>query len=345
VAHFYLSSNGYSLEKEKQFNRNLRLRLEAEPGIEQVTYADSVPLSFFGHSGERIQPAGSPHDETGVISLSRTVTAPGYFDLMRIPLLAGRDFTERDDEKAPAVIIVNQSFARRYFPGEDPLGHQIRVTGRTSTVIGLVKDTKYRNPGEPPTPYFYAPFRQIFFSGYSSFVYIRTSGDMAGVQKTLRRVAGSLDPNSGLYEALPLSEYMQAGLFAERIAAALMSVLGVLSVLLAAVGLYSVIAYLVNERTHEIGIRMALGAGRGKVLSMVLAKGLMMTVAGITTGVALVFILTRAMARALDSPVDTAQPGVFAAACVCLFMIAFLATYLPARRATRVDPMVALRTE
>ena len=345
VAHFYLSSNGYSLDQEKQFDRNLRLRLEAAPGIEQVTYADSVPLSFFGHSGERIQTAGSLPDDKGVISLSRTVTAPGYFDLLRIPLLAGRDFTERDDGKAPAVIVVNQSFARRYFPGEDPIGRQVRVSGNVSTIVGLVKDTKYRNPGEGPTPYFYAPFAQIFFSGYSSFVYLRTNGDLNAARATLRRAAASLDSNSGLYEALPLTEYTQAGLFAERIAACLMAVLGIVSVLLAAVGLYSVIAYSVSERTHEIGIRMALGAGRGAVLAMVLRTGLAMTLAGIVAGTVLVFVIARMLSGSLDSPIDIAQPGVFVAAALSLLLIAFLASYLPARRATRVDPMIALRSE
>jgi hypothetical protein len=269
VAQFHLSTNGYSLANEKEFCRSLRLRLERAPGIESVTYGDSVPLSIFNPPSERIQADSSAGKDEGVLNVQRSVVAPGYFDLMHIPILAGRDFTERDDLEAPAVVIVNETFARRYFEGKDPIGRKIRVSGNWSTVVGLAKDAKYMRPGEEPTPFFYGPFRQIFFSGHNNFFYIRAANDGAA-RAILRREVAALGSGSGLYDASPLTDYMQAGLFGERVAAALLSALGVLSLLLAGLGLYSVMGYTVSERTQEIGIRMALGAQRRELLRMVL---------------------------------------------------------------------------
>jgi predicted permease len=345
LAHFHLSTNGYSLEQEKQFCRNLRLRLEATPGLEQVGYADSVPLSVFPPSPERVEVEGSDTDRNGVVSLPRSIVAPGYFDLMRIPLVAGRDFTEQDDRKAPAVIIVNETFARRYFPGRDPIGRKVRISGNLSTIVGVARDSKYHNPPEGPTAFFYGPFRQIFFSGHNNFFYIRTKSDLGAARAALRREAAALGVGGGLYETSSLEEYTQAGLFGERIAASLLSVLGLLSLALAAIGLYSVMAYSVNERTQEIGIRMALGAQRWQVLRMVLRKGLGMTLAGLAAGITAAVAGARAASSILNVPVSVNDPVVLCAAAAFLIAVALMACYLPARRATRIDPVEALRSE
>jgi predicted permease len=345
VAHFYLSTNGYSLSQEKKFCQNLRRRLEETPGIQQVSYADSVPLSLFGVGTDRVEVEGFAGDQGGVISLPRSIVAPGYFNAMRIPLLAGRDFTEQDDLNTLPVIIVNQTFARKYFEGKDPIGRRARISDNWSTVVGVVKDSKYRNPPEAPVPFFYGPFRQVFYSGYTPFFYIRTNGSLEEARVALRREVATLDPNSGLYNVAPLSEFTQAGLFAERIVASLLSVLAVLSLLLAAVGLYSVMAYAVSERTHEFGIRIALGAQRREVVGLVLRKGMAMTIPGLVVGVTAAIAGARLVSSKLNLPLSLDEPSVFFLAALVLVSVALLASYVPAWRATKADPVTALRTE
>jgi predicted permease len=345
VAHFYLSTNGYSLNQEKQFCRNLLLRLEAAPGVQQVTYADSVPLSIFPGGSDRVEVEGFLQDRGGVMSLPFSIVAPGYFSLMHIPMMAGRDFTEQDDRNTLPVIIINQAFAKKYFEGKDPIGRRVRVTDTWSTVVGMVKDSKYYNPPEAPMPFFYGPFRQIYYSGYTPFFYIRTSGDLEGARAALRREVAALAVASGLYDTAPLSEYAQGGLFAERIVASLLSVLGMLALALAGVGLYSVMAYAVSERTHEFGIRMALGAQRRGVLGLVLWQGLVLVLPGVVAGVAAAMAGARLVSSELNLPLSLAEPSVFAWAALALLLVALVASYVPARRATRVDPMTALRTE
>jgi predicted permease len=345
VAHFYLSTNGYSLTQEKQFFRNLGLRLEAAPGVQQVTYADSVPLSILRMGSDRVEVEGFLQDRGGVISLPRSIVAPGYFSLMRIPLLAGRDFTEQDDTNTLPVIIINQTFAKKYFEGKDPIGRRVRVSDTWSTVVGMVKDSKYSNPPEAPMPFFYGPFRQIYYSGYTTFFYIRTSGDIGAARTALRREVAALALSSGLYDTAPLSEYTQGGLFAERIVAGLLSALGMLAVALAAVGLYSVMAYAVSERTHEFGIRMALGAQRHRVLGLVLWEGLVLTLPGLVAGVVAAMAGARLVSSKLNLPLSLAEPAVFGLVALALVLVALLASFVPARRATKVDPMKALRAE
>jgi len=344
VARLPLSTSGYSLEREKQFGRNLRMRLESSPAIEQAVNADSVPLSIFSPSDERIQVEGSERHQDGAISISRSIVTPGYFRLMRIPLLAGRDFTDKDDRKAPLVIIVNESFVRRYFDGKDPIGRKVLVSDKPSIVIGMVKDSKYNNPPEPPKPFFYGPFQQIFWSGHNDFIYVRSSGDPAAARATVRREIAAMDPSIPLEEVWNLSEYTKMSLFAEKLIASLLSALGALSLTLATAGLYSVMAYDVSERTHEIGVHMALGAQPREVLALVLRNGLLITVIGIAAGIAGTLALMRLVANRVDIPMS-AEPAVFVTASGFLIVVAMLASYVPARRASRVDPLTALRSE
>jgi predicted permease len=308
-----------------------------------VTYGDSVPLSIYGMPYDRVQSFGTEADESGVISLPRTIVAPGYFQLMRIPLLEGRDFTYADDLTREPVIVVNQTFVRKYLDGRNPLGRRLLISGGWSTIVGLVADSKYRAPGEGPTPSFYGSFGQMFWSGHNDFFYIRAR-DLDAARLTVRREVAALDPNRGLYELSTLSDATQAGLFGERVAASLLSALAVLALVLAAIGLYSVMAYAVSERTQEIGVRMALGAGQGQVLSLILRRGVGMTLAGLAVGIAGALATTRVLGSAVESSFS-ADPAVFAFAALTLLAVALLASYIPARRATRVDPMTTLRSE
>ncbi len=344
VARLYLSSAGYSLDQELRFDRSLRLRLENAPGVQQVSYADWVPLWFGNPPWNSVLVDGYSRDIQDQFRMSQTVVAPGYFDLMKIPVLSGRDFTERDDANSAPVIIVNQAFARRFYKGADPVGRKVQVSGAFHTIVGMVRDSKQINAGEAPYPFFYEPFAHAFGTGDNNFIYIRTAGDPEAARATLRHEIAALDASTGLYDATPLEEYTQASLYPQKVAAMLLTALGLLSLLLAALGLYSVMAYAVTERTHEIGIRMALGAQRASVHAMVARKAISMTAAGLAVGIAVALAVAHLVGSLLVQ-VSPADPLTFLFAILFLSGVALAASFIPAHRATRVDPMSALRCE
>jgi predicted permease len=278
------------------------------------------------------------------MKIYRSVVSPGYFRLMRIPLLEGRDLTEHDDESAAPVLVVNQSFVRRFFAGRNPLGQRVHGWGEWFTVVGVVKDSKYINLTEAPRPYFYVAFRQVYRADMGLAVYIRTAGEPSAAAALMRRVVRGMDPNVTVIDALPLAEHVVETLYAEKIAANLLSVLGTLALLLAALGLYSVMAYAVTQRTHEIGIRMALGAKRKDVMKLIVGQGLALTLVGLGAGLVGALALTRLLTSFLYGTTTT-DPTTFVGVSVLLASVALLASYIPARRATKVDPMVALRYE
>ncbi|MGA7413890.1 MAG: FtsX-like permease family protein, partial [Bryobacteraceae bacterium] len=267
--------------------------------------------------------------------------APGFFSLLRIPLLEGRDFTNHDEAGSAPVMIVNETFARRFFAGQNPVGRKVHGFGKWFTIVGLVKVSKYYTLIESPRPFFFVPFRQLPPPKDIAF-YIRTVGDAAAALPALRREALALDPNAGTFDSMPLLEFIGAPLFPQRFAASLLSALGVMSLLLAAVGLYSVMAYVVSQRTHEIGIRLAVGARPRDVLLMVIWKGIVLVGTGLLAGIAAALVLSRLVSGMLVN-VSTNDPMIFIAASLFLLLVALLASYLPARRAGKVDPLVALR--
>jgi predicted permease len=275
------------------------------------------------------------------MTIPRSLVAPGFFGVMRIPLLDGREFTRQDEANTAPVLVINQSFARRFFKDRNPLGRKIRAWGKWRTVVGLVKDTKQYTLTEGPRPYFYAPAQQASAPPVVAF-YVRTTGNPDQMTATLRREAAAIDPNAGAFDAMPLAEYIAAPLFPQRMAASLLSALGVLSMLLAAVGLYSVMAYAVSQRKHEIGIRMALGAKPRDVLGMVVRQGMVLTLAGLAAGAGVALAATSLVESMLVN-VSATDPLVFAGAALFLGLVALAASFLPARRATRIDPILALR--
>ena len=275
--------------------------------------------------------------------------SPGYFDLLRVPLLAGRDFRREDNENAPRVMIVNESFARRFFDGRDPVGHRVQIYGKPFTIVGMVKDSKYSSLSEAPQPYFYMSFDQVHGGSGGSgeggvALYARTDGDARGFVPVLRREMSAIDPNSAGLTAMPLSDYISAAWFGPRMASLFLGVLGAIAMLLAGVGLYGVMAYSVSQRTREIGIRMALGADPEGVLRMVMRRGLLLALSGIAAGLAITLAATPQIAPLLYR-VSPADPVSIAGAALFLIVVAVLASLIPALRATRVDPMVALRQE
>jgi predicted permease len=321
----------------------LRDRIRALPGVANVSFANSVPLEIGTGQSSDIQVEGytpSPNEQMNAMS---DVVAPGYFDTLRIPLLAGRDFTERDDHGTAPVAIVNRTFAQRYFGGRDPVGRRVMVDGAWSTVAGLVKDSKYHRLTEPATPYIYLPYRQRHGGEFWTAFFIRTVGPPRGYFDAIRREAAAVDSNAGGAEVVEFAETIAGSLYAQKVAAALLSVLGGVSLLLAALGLYSLLAYAVSQRAHEFGIRMALGAEPSDVVFLVLRRGVALTAAGILVGVVLSVVAMR-MAAGLLVGVSPDDPAAIAGSALFLGAIALLASYLPARRATQVDPGVTLRS-
>jgi predicted permease len=358
VSSFYLSTSGYNLEQRKQFCRRLREKLESEPGVAAVTYADGVPLGFQTSWWEDLEVRGYVPATGENMKIYRNVVAPGYFNLMRIPLVEGRDFTEHDDEseKSSDVMIVSQSFQKRFLGTGNPIGRKVHGWGRWFTVVGVAKDSKYHSLTESSLPYFYVPFRQVYREDMNLAFYVRTAGDPNQAIAIMRRDVREIDPNVTVFGVVPLVEYIGASWFAQKITASLLSVLGSLALLLAALGLYSVMSYSVAQRIHEIGVRMALGAQSGDVLALVLRRGMTLTLAGLLVGAGLALALTRTipMMSANSSILggggvllggSAADPLIYLAAATFLGAVAALACYIPARRATMVDPMVALRYE
>jgi predicted permease len=355
---FYLATNGYTLQQRKDFCRRLATEMESVPGVTNVAYSDGVPLGFEPSWWEDLRIEGYSPAAGENMKIFRNVISPGYLDLMRIPLLEGRNFTEQDDEKdsSPSVMIVNQAFVRRFFAGRDPVGRRVHGWGDWFRVVGVAQDSKYHYLGESDVPYIYVPFRQIFRADMNLAFYIRSHGDPMAVLPPLRAAVRSIDPNVTVFDPTPLREFIGASLYPQRMAATLLAALATLSVLLAGIGLYSVMAWSVAQRTQEIGIRMALGARPATVLIMVVRQGLTLAAGGLAVGIVLALAAARGIAAvsitnsAMGNGVRlagsaAANPFIYLGAVIFLSAIAALAAYVPARRAASVDPMDALRSE
>ncbi len=342
VSQFYLSNAGYSAQEQWAFCRMLRERIEAVPGVVGVTYSDFVPLT---------SPASSPEDHLEVdgyvpapnerMRLPRATVPPGFFELMGIPLLEGREFTERDEAGASAVLIVNETFARRFFAGKSPIGRT--VAGGVGTIVGLVKDSKYDTPTEGPKPYFYRPFRQQFAPGLNFAFLVKTTGDPMLVVPELRRQALALNQDA-VFHSVRLRDAIGYSLYVPMVTASLLTVVAAVCLLLAAAGLYSVISYAVSQRVQEFGVRMALGASPRDLVRMVARESLLLAVPGVLVGMAVALAAARGVGGMLVG-VSAADPTTFAGALLFLLVVNLLASYWPARRAARVDPMSAVRSQ
>jgi predicted permease len=341
---FYPAALGSSTRDMQQFCLRLQERFRSAPGVTDAVYADYVPLGAAGGPWSDIQVEGYTPPQGNTVNVNRYMVAPGYFTLMHIPLLDGRDFTVKDAGKTQPVIIVNQTFAQRYFAGANPLGRRIRWRGKWATVVGLARDSKYFDIAEAPRPHFFAPFLQEAGADQSYYFFIKTAGDPVRIMARLRREVLAVDSSVAAFDVMPLTEWMDITMLPQKVAASVMGGLGLLSLVLAALGLYSVMAYSVAQRTQEIGIRMALGAQPRNVLGGVLREGAVFTLPGLVAGTAAAYAVTRLVSGMLVN-IGAADPATFAEALLFLAVVALLAVWLPARRATRVDPMVALRRE
>jgi len=340
---FFIETTGYTGDQIQQFALRLKERMLAAPGVETVSYTDFVPLSTTSGPFSYVRVEGYTPLPSESPAVNRALVSPGYFATMQIPILEGRDFSVRDDRKAEPAMIVNQAFARRYFRGENPLGRKVRASGKWCTVVGLARDSKYFTPAEAPSPHFYLPFQQFYDASPELYFLARTSGQPEQAIPLLRRSVAETDPNAAAFHAVPLAEYTMVATFGQKVAASLMGALGLMCLLLAAVGLYSVMSYTVSQRIPEIGIRMAMGARPRNVIAMVVGQGMALALAGMAVGTVAAFGATRLVASMLFR-VDAADPATFVLAGLFLSAVALFATWVPAFRATRIDPMRALRS-
>jgi predicted permease len=265
-----------------------------------------------------------------------------YFETLGIPLVAGREFTRADDEKAALVTVVNETMAQRYWQGRSPVGQRLQLAGRWMQVVGIAKDSKYSSVREKPTAFFFVPLRQNSLRG--SVLNIRTPLAPQTMATAIAREVHALDPNLAPYEVITMQEQLDRSTSAQMVAVTLVGILCALALVLAAIGLYGVMSYAVSQGTRELGLRMALGADASNLLRLVLSRGLALTGAGVLLGAATALLLTRLLGNLLYK-VSPRDPFAFGCAFAVMALVSVAACMLPAWRAARTDPMRALRTE
>ncbi len=347
-----LRTQGYDETKGREFYRQLTERVAALPGVRAASLARMVPLNgnnmMTGINISGHEPPPGQH----ALMVGLNIVDGRYFETVNMPLIGGRTFNETDRQGAPQAAIINETLARRYYTsanvaaaigqsfsfGGDDDGQAERVV-----IVGIVKDAKYETLGEDARPYLYRPLQQSY-SGEMTLHVRALPGEATRVLAAVRQEVGALDKDLPLLNVMPMTEQIGFSIMPLRLAATVVGTLGLLGLLLAAVGVFGVVNYSVAQRTRELGIRMALGAQPADVLRLVMRQGLRLALVGVGLGLAISFALTRALASLLYG-VSATDPLIFIGMALLLVGVAFVASYIPARRATKVDPMVALRYE
>jgi macrolide transport system ATP-binding/permease protein len=337
----YPGQAGYNEVRTKEFYENVRERTAILPGISSVTWASNLP--FWGRKETGVQIEGeAPRAKSEAISSVVNTVDLDYFSTFGISFREGRDFTQQDDDRSRPVAIINDTAAARFWPHEGAIGKQLKLPDGKDfmTVIGIVKTADYQSLGEAPQPCVYIPLRQNFAD--SMILYIRTAGAPSTVLTTVQGKIHNLDPDLPVEDIRTGTKVIDQALWGAKIGVGLLGAFGILALALASVGLYGIMAYSVNQRRREIGVRMALGAGQNTVLLFVLRQGMSLVLTGVVIGVLLALLAGRGLSRFLYG-VSGADPVSIVGASIVLLTVAFLACYLPARNASRVDPLVALR--
>lgn len=333
-----LNIAGYSHDEEKVIRHKILDRVSALPGVKVASLTDWIPMTL-GHKGEDAYPEGyvpHPHES---LQVYHAEVAPRYFESLHIPILEGREFTPNDDEKAPRVLIVDQTAARRYWPGQDPLGKRLRIWGSLFTVVGVARNSTHMFVNEPPEPMVYMSF---FQAGYETIVQVETEGNPADLAPAVENTIHEIDPRLPVFDVRPMRESTQVASSFAVIQSALAGMFALIGLVLAITGIYGVVAYRTQMRTHEIGIRMALGASRIDVLRLVLSQGLWLTGIGMALGLAFALGLTRLVVRLLYG-IGANDPVTMVSVVTLLGAMSLLACYLPAHRAMRRNPVTAIR--
>ena len=343
IASYDLFTAGYSDATGVEFDRQLVAKLETLPGLQAVTLSNRLPLSFGGGSTS-VKPEGyvSPPNES--METQVAIIAPNFFHTLQIPLVKGRDFTLEDTQNSQRAVIVSEAFVNRYWPNQEALGKKLNsdLTNEWFTVVGVARDTKVINLNERPTPFVYLPLYQVYRPGMT--ITARVTGDPLAFSKTVEKAVHELNPELGVFDETTLEVRSQLASFGQRVAGTFVGAFGVLALALAAVGIYGVTAYTTRQRTHEIGVRVTLGATKQDILRLVLGHGLRLMTIGVVLGLVLSLVLTRFLSGLLLGVTST-DALTFSSVALLLCAVALFACFIPARWAMRVDPMVALRYE
>jgi predicted permease len=352
-----LESAGYTPDRGAVLYDRLREQLDQTAGIAASNIVEIVPLTLSNRASQMVAEGQRSAGDAPLVYSNRV--SPGHFRTLGIPLLAGRDFDARDRADAAAVAIVNETLARRFWPGANPIGKRLRMradggTRGTSSadpdggagpwfeVVGLARDGKYVTVGEDPKPFMYRPMSQEYTP--AGVILVKGRGDAGETLRAVRSAAAALDPNLAVFSVMTLDAATSISLLPVKIAATVAGTLGMLALALGAIGLYGVMSYLVRQRTREIGIRMALGAQRGAVVDLVTRHGMRWTGIGVAVGLGASFAVAKLIAGFLFG-VGPADPAAFVGIALLLIGTAYVACYIPARRASRIDPLAALREE
>jgi predicted permease len=343
VMTFNLGREGYTPERGQVFYDQIAQRVSGLPGVRHAAVAQNLP--FAGGFSRSVFPEGMDTTTRDRILVQVNTVSPGYFDTLDIPIVRGRDFTTTDAPGTPLVVVVNQTMAERFWPGEDAVGKRFKFFGDDAftTIVGVARNAKYNGVIEEPIPFIYQPLRQNYSPAAS--LHVRADGNAAALAPAVRREAQQLDPTLSVFNVRTLEDQVALALGPLRTNVILLTAFGTLALLLASIGLYGVASYAVTQRTREIGVRMALGASSSSVLRLVLGSGLLLVGLGLAIGLAVALVITRAVPADLLPNVSPTDPWTFGGTSLLLALVALVAIYFPARRATRIDPLIALRSE
>jgi len=344
VLSYDFAAQGYDEQRGREFQRRLLEKVRSLPGIEAAGIIDGLPLTLnISNSGIHVE--GRPDPRAGEIPLANMYfITPGYLKAMRTRLLAGRDLDQRDSKDAPLVALVNEAFVRQLLPGVDPIGRRFRhrTDGKWIQIAGVVEDGKYRSLGETPSPTVFEPMDQSWTAGQT--LVARSPLAETETLRLLRRAVTELDPSLTVFSDGSLTSALGLALFPAKLVAVVLASFGLLAVVLATTGVYGIMAYAVSRRTREIGIRVALGAAPIEVLRVVLTRSALLLAVGIAIGFAMAFAAGQFFAQILYG-ISAHDPLTYLCAIALMALVAFVACWVPARRAIRLDPLLALRTE
>jgi predicted permease len=337
--------SGYTGDRHREFQRRAIEAARAIPGVQSAAFGSRLPLGFGGNNSTTVGVEGYVPRENEEIVINYSTVGPNYFETMGIPIRQGREYNDTDTLQSPRTLVINETMAKRYWPEGKALGGKIRLGQNLAEVVGIVADSKYSSINERPLAQLFFPMARSEVSTLRLFV--KAAGDPGPIVADVRNAIRGIDATLPVYDARTLNEHMQIAVFAQRMAANLLGAMGVLALLLAAIGLYGVMAYAVSQRTQELGIRLALGASPGSLLGMIVGQGMKLTMIGLAIGLAIALGAFGSIGavRSLLPGISPMDPITFVTVPIVLGSIALLASWIPGRRAGKVDPLVALRYE